>query len=244
MRSHPTGPTQKGATQKGETVPHKLDVSDRPLHLGITPSSCDLCECYYTGATAFGAYPMVLQVKRRQFTLEQYHQMIEAGVLAEGGRVELIDGEILEMAAIGSRHSAQVNRLNRLFSNIFKADDLLVSVQNPVELGPRSEPEPDVVLLRWQADYYESGHPQATDVYLVVEVSDSTVDYDRDVKAPLYAKSGIVEYWLVNLTTEAIEVFRHPTVNGYQSVALKGRGDSIALSTLTNLTLSVDQLLG
>jgi Uma2 family endonuclease len=187
---------------------------------------------------------MVLQVKRRPFTIEQYHQMIEAGVLAEGGRVELIDGEILEMAAIGSRHSAQVNRLNRLFSNIFKADDLLVSVQNPVELGPRSEPQPDVVLLRWQADYYESGHPQATDVYLVIEVSDSTVDYDRDVKAPLYAKSGIAEYWLVNLTTDAIEVFRQPTVNGYQSVVVKVRGDSIVLSTLTNLTLSVDQLLG
>jgi Uma2 family endonuclease len=186
---------------------------------------------------------MVLQLKRRQFSLEQYHQMIATGVIPEGDRVELMDGEILEMAAIGSKHSAQVNRLNRLFSRSF-GDNVLVSVQNPLELGPRSEPEPDVVLLRWRADYYESGHPQSSDVYLVIEVSDSTVDFDRNVKAPAYARSGIGEYWLVNLVIDAIEVYRQPAANGYQHVETKHRGESIGLEALPDYAFTVAQLLG
>jgi Uma2 family endonuclease len=186
---------------------------------------------------------MTLQLKRRQFTLEQYHQMIAMGVLPEGDRVELIDGEILEMAAIGSKHSAQVNRLNRLLSQELD-DDVLVSIQNPIELGPRSEPEPDVVLLRWRADYYESSHPQASDVYLVIEVSDSTIDFDRTVKALLYARSGIVEYWLVNLAIAAIEVYRQPTPNGYQWIETKYRGESITFVAGADRTFSVDQILG
>jgi Uma2 family endonuclease len=186
---------------------------------------------------------MVLQLKRRQFTLEQYHQMIATGLIPEGDRVELIDGEILEMAAIGSRHAAQVNRLTRLFSRQL-GDDVLVSVQNPLEIGPRSEPEPDVVLLRGRADYYESGHLQPSDVYFVIEVADSTVDFDRNVKALTYARSGIVEYWLVNLTIDAIEVYRQPAPNGYQFVETKQRGESIGLAALSDVTFTIDQLLG
>jgi Uma2 family endonuclease len=192
---------------------------------------------------------MLLQ--RRQFSLEQYHQMITTGVISEGERVELIDGEILEMAAIGSKHSAQVNRLNRLFSRSF-GDDVLVSVQNPLELGPRSEPEPDVVLLRWRADYYEASHPQPSDVYLVIEVADSTVEFDRNVKALAYARGGIGEYWLVNLGTDAIEVYGQPTSQGYQCVETKYRAESIMVAALSDglgstaghRAFTVDQLLG
>jgi Uma2 family endonuclease len=186
---------------------------------------------------------MTLQLKRRQFTLSQYHQMIATGVLPEGDRVELIDGEILEMAAIGRKHSAQVNRLNRLFAQQL-GDDILVSIQNPIELGPRSEPEPDAALLRWRDDYYESGHPQPADVYLVIEVADSTVEFDREVKAPLYARSGIVEYWLIDLQTDAIAVHRQPTIAGYESIEAYQRGMTIAIAARPDLTFTVDQILG
>ncbi len=186
---------------------------------------------------------MTLQLQRRQFTLAQYHQMIATGVVPEGDRVELIDGEILEMAAIGRKHAAQVNRLTRLFARCL-GDEIVVSIQNPVELGPRSEPEPDVTLLRWRADYYEANHPQAADIYLVIEVADTTVEFDRDIKAPLYARSGIAEYWLINLPSDAIEVYRQPTAAGYQVVETKQRGMAIAPSTLPQLRLTVDQILG
>lgn len=186
---------------------------------------------------------MPLQLKRRHFTLAQYHQMIATGVLPEGDRVELIDGEILEMATIGSKHSAQVKRLNRLFTRLL-GDEVLVSIQNPIELGPRSEPEPDVALLRWRTDYYESSHPQPADVYLVIEVADSTVEFDREVKAPLYARSGIVEYWLINLPADAIVVHRQPTAAGYQWVETYQRGQAIAIATLPDIALTVDQILG
>jgi Uma2 family endonuclease len=186
---------------------------------------------------------MTIVLNRRQFTLAEYHQMIATGVLPAGDRVELIDGDVLEMAAIGSKHAAQVNRLNRIFS-AFVGDDLLLSIQNPLELGPRSEPQPDLVLLRWRADYYASSHPQPEDVYLVIEVAESTVDFDRNVKAVLYAQSGIGEYWLINLVTDAIEVYRQPTPDGYQTSTTQQRGSTITLAARSEITVTVDQLLG
>lgn len=186
---------------------------------------------------------MTLQLQRRQFILAQYHQMIATGVLREGDRVELIEGEILEMAAIGAKHAAQVNRLNRLFSRRL-GDDVLITIQNPIELGPRSEPEPDVLLLRWRADYYEASHPQPADVYLVIEVADSTVAFDREIKAPLYARSGIGEYWLIDLPADNIIGHRLPTPDGYQQIETRSRGMTIAVAALPDLTFTVEQLLG
>jgi Uma2 family endonuclease len=182
------------------------------------------------------------ELKRRLFTLSQYHQMIASGVLVEGERIELIDGEILEMAAIGSKHGAQVKRLNRLFSGLLESS-VLVSIQDPIELGPRSEPEPDVALLRWRADFYESSHPQASDVYLVIEVADSTLEYDRSVKAPLYARSEIFEYWIINLQDSVIEVHRQPSSSGYQVIQSYRRGMEIEVMALPGLGLTVDRIL-
>jgi Uma2 family endonuclease len=185
---------------------------------------------------------MALQLKRKQFDLTQYHQMIATGLLREGDRLELIEGEILEMAAIGSRHSAQVNRLNRLLSGLLP--DVIVAVQNPIELGPRSEPQPDIVLLRWRDDYYEAGHPQPEDCLLVIEVADSTLEFDREVKAPMYARSGIGDYWLVDLQGEAIECYRQPMDRGYRSMVRYGRGGVLSAIELPKLNLTVDQILG
>jgi len=191
---------------------------------------------------------VAVELKRKPFTLGQYHQMIEAGVLAEGDRVELINGEILETAAIGSKHSTQVNRLNRIFSKRLVTEgldeEILISVQNPVELGPRSEPEPDVALLRGAEKRYELRHPQPSDVLLLIEVSDSTVEFDRDVKGLLYASSGIQEYWLINLQADRIERHRQPSANGYGQVEIFRGGEAIASQTIPQLSFTVGELLG
>lgn len=141
---------------------------------------------------------MSVHVRRRLFTVEEYHKMAEAGILAEDDRVELIEGEIFQMSPIGRRHAAHVKRLNKLF-NQRMGDRVLVSVQDPVILSDLSKPEPDLSLLKPHPDFYEAGHPQPEDVFLLVEVSDSTVENDQYEKVPTYAKSDIVEVWLVNI---------------------------------------------
>src|ERR671938_544657 len=141
---------------------------------------------------------MSVQVAKRCFSVDEYYRMGEAGILTEDDRVELIEGEIIEMSPIGSRHAACVNRLNTLLGRHLR-QTAIVSVQNPIRLDAYSEPEPDVALLRPRADYYESGHPTPADALLIVEVADTSADYDRIIKLPLYAKAGIPEAWLVDL---------------------------------------------
>lgn len=141
---------------------------------------------------------MSVQLLRRKFTLEQYHKMAESGILTEDDRVELIRGEIVEMSPIGRRHAACVRRLVTLFSEKLRLR-AIVDTQNPVELSDRSEPQPDVALLQPRPDFYEAGHPKAKDIFLLVEVADTTAETDRDVKIPLYAEDGISEVWLVDI---------------------------------------------
>ena len=131
---------------------------------------------------------MAMQVTRHQFTVDEYHRMSEAGVFGEDDRVELIEGDILEMAPIGSRHAACVTRLNRLLSSRL-ASDVIVRVQDPILLDDGSEPQPDVVVARFQADFYESKHPGPRDLLLVIEVAESSLGFDRDVKMGLYARA-------------------------------------------------------
>ena len=152
---------------------------------------------------------------RHRWTVAEYHRMGEVGLLNEDSRVELIDGEIVEMAPIGSSHGGNVNRFIRLFSKIV-GDKAIVSAQNPVVLGGYSEPEPDIALLRWRADDYVQSHPHPEDVLLLIEVSDSTLRYDRDVKIPLYAKNGIPEVWLLDIPNRQLEIYREPTNGEYQ----------------------------
>jgi Uma2 family endonuclease len=158
-----------------------------------------------------------MQVLRRCFTVTQYHQMAAAGIFSPDERVELINGEILSMAAIGFRHASYVLRLNSLFSKLLQ-DKALVSVQNPLRLSDLSEPQPDIALLRPRDDFYETSLPQASDVLLLVEVADSSIDYDRNTKIPLYAQHGIPEVWLVDVEQVMIYVYRYPSATGYGSV--------------------------
>ncbi len=186
---------------------------------------------------------MPVELLRRKFTVEQYHQMVEAGILTEDDRVELIRGEIVEMSPVGRRHAACVNRLNGLFNQRL-AQAVIVGVQNPVELVNNSEPQPDLALLQPRADFYEAGHPQAEDILLLVEVADTTVEYDREVKIPLYAEDGITEVWLVDINGQCLEVYRQPSPNGYQIIQKYYRGQTVTIEAFSDVSFTVDEVLG
>ena len=152
---------------------------------------------------------------RHRWTVAEYHRMAEVGLLNEDSRVELIEGELIEMAPIGSPHGGNVKRFIRLFSKVI-GDKAIIAAQDPVVLSGYSEPEPDIALLRWRADDYEQSHPHPEDVLLLIEVSDSTLRYDRDVKIPLYAKNGIPEVWLLDIQNRQLEIYREPINGVYQ----------------------------
>ena len=183
------------------------------------------------------------QIKNFRFTISQYHQMSEAGILSENDKVELINGEIIEMSPIGRRHTACVNRLNSVFSELL-GKKVIVAVQNPILLNNLSEPEPDIALLKPRTDFYESGHPQPQDIFLLIEVADSSIEYDRDVKIPLYASSGITEVWLVDIYQQVIIVYRYPSENGYRDIQTLSRGEKLSISAFPENNLLVDDILG
>ena len=186
---------------------------------------------------------MSVQTQKRLFTVQEYHLMSEAGVFGDRERVELIEGEIIQMAAIGTRHASCVKRLNRRFS-VIPEEIAILGVQDPIQLTERTEPQPDVVLLQPRADYYETAHPIPSEVLLLVEVSDSTVNFDRDVKVPNYARSGIQEVWLWDLEANCLEVYREPTANGYTSIQKFERGEIVSPLAFPNFQVSVNLILG
>jgi Uma2 family endonuclease len=180
---------------------------------------------------------------RRRFTNAEYHAMAEAGILAEDERVELIAGEIVRMAPIGSRHAGGVKRLNRRLTRGL-GDRALVSIQDPISIGDNSEPQPDVAVLRTRADDYTQSHPKPADVLLIIEVADSSVTYDRNVKIPLYAGAGIAEAWLVCLDERCIEIHRDPATTGYRNIRILQPGESVSPLTFPDFELTVDEILG
>ena len=146
---------------------------------------------------------------RHRITVDEYYRMAEVGLLAEDARVELIEGEIIDMAPIGSRHGAAVDRLARLLHRAV-GDQAVVRVQGPVRLSRSSEPQPDLALLKPREDFYASGHPAGPDTLLIIEVSDATFRYDSTVKLPLYARHGVPEVWIVDLKGQRLHLFRSP----------------------------------
>jgi Uma2 family endonuclease len=181
-------------------------------------------------------------VRRRRFTVEEYHRMGEVGILRGDERVELIEGEIVQMNPIGGRHMRCVNELNWLLGQQIRARGLRVSVQNPIRLSGGLEPQPDLAVIR-VGDRADS-LPGPEDISLVIEVSDTTLNYDRNVKLPLYARAAIAESWIVDLPNEAIERHNDPSEEGYQRMERVGRGRSLASEVLPNLTLQTDAVLG
>ena len=181
------------------------------------------------------------EVTRRLFTVHDYHRMAEAGILHEDDRVELIEGELVEMAAIGSRHFTCVNTLTHLLVRSL-GDEYIVSVQNPVRLDERSEPEPDLTVLR--ARDYRDSLPGPKDVLFLIEVSDTTLSYDRNVKLPLYARSGISEVWVADLAGETVERHTGPSGEIYRHLERSRRGETLTSSILPGLVFDVNVLLG
>jgi len=186
--------------------------------------------------------PMGLHLLRGPFTVDSYQRLAELGVLRENDRVELIAGQVVEMSPIGDRHASCVRRLNQLFSqSLFGA--AIVDVQNPVVLGEHDAPQPDVVLLKPRSDAYRR-HPRGADILLVVEVADSTLVYDRDIKMPLYARAGIPEAWVIDLAADRIDVYRDPVAGQYASSRTASRGDVLTPLQLANVALAVGEILG
>jgi Uma2 family endonuclease len=173
--------------------------------------------------------------RKRRFTVDEYYRMAEAGVFGENDRVELLDGQIYVMSPIGSEHASCVDRLTRLFVRR-AGDDAIVRIQNPIRLNEASEPEPDLALLHPRDDAYASEHPGPEDVMIIVEVAETSLEFDRDVKLPLYATADIPEVWLVDLEADTIHVYRDPSDDRYTAHETYGPDDELALSSLPALT--------
>lgn len=181
---------------------------------------------------------MSLGLVHYKLPVEKYEQMIRAGILTENDRVELIRGELLDKLPIGDAHVEVVNRLNRKFTKLLE-ESVTVSVQNPLVLAD-SEPEPDLALYTRRA----AGKARAGDVHLVIEVADSSLDFDRTVKLPLYAEAGIRELWIVNLLDQQLELYRQPQLDGtYREATVVKPGETVAPLDFPGVTISVSDLI-
>ncbi|MGD9508320.1 MAG: Uma2 family endonuclease [Geminicoccaceae bacterium] len=174
---------------------------------------------------------------RHRFDVDDYHRMAEAGILSPDDRVELIGGEIVDMAPIGSALGGTVVGLTELVARAVADGKVLLSVQGPLRLDRSNEPQPDLMLLRSRTDRYRSSHPAAADVLLLVEVADSSLAYDRGAKLALYARHGVAEVWIVDLAGRAVELFREPNTGGF---AVRERVDAGAISPRLVPDLAVD----
>lgn len=186
---------------------------------------------------------MAIQIPRRLITIDEYEKMIAAGVFPPDDRSELIRGEIVEMTPIGLRHASCVARVQTVFTELL-GRKAIVWVQNPIRLVGNSLPEPDLALLKPRADFYGQSRPMPSDVFLVVEVSDSTLESDIAVKAPLYAESGILEMWIVNLQDNVVEVYSRPNAGSYSLTYRAGPGQAISMPGGLAGEIEVKDILG
>jgi Uma2 family endonuclease len=167
--------------------------------------------------------------------------MGQAGILGDNNRVELVEGELIDVAPIGSLHASVVNTLSMFFAR--QVGDLaIVSTQNPVSLPPDSEPQPDLLLLTPRTDRYRSALPTAADVMLLVEVADTTSKYDREFKLPIYARHGIAEVWVIDLKTRTLEIYREPSAKGYRKLLRPERDDAISPGLLGEVRLPMTEI--
>jgi Uma2 family endonuclease len=174
----------------------------------------------------------------RQLTTAEYYGMMESGIIREGERVELILGQIFTMAAKGTRHTVTTTKLLKTLLTLV-GDGAIVRCQDPITLPNNSEPEPDIVIARLRSDDYINSHPAPADIILVIEVADSTIKFDRDTKAPLYATAGIGEYWIVNLIDDRLEIYRQPEGDIYTSIEIVTPPRSIGLPQHSEISLDI-----
>lgn len=186
---------------------------------------------------------MAVEPLKKRFTCSDYHAMADAGIFAADDRVELIEGEIYERTPIGNRHAGCVNRFTTFFTEGL-AGRVIVSVQNPVQLNDFSEPQPDIAIVRRREDFYSTSHPTVQDIFLVVEAADASLEYDKRLKLPVYARNGIAESWLAVLTQRVLLVHRDPSPEGYRQVLVLRPGETVTPLAFPDLVLDVSALLG
>lgn len=176
-----------------------------------------------------------------QFTVEQFQLMYERGVFADSDRYELINGEIITMSPIGLKHAVCVGRLtNNLVLKL--GSRVIIWVQNPIDLGNKSLPQPDIVVLQYRDDFYEEALPKPADILLIIEVADSSLEYDRDIKAPLYATAGITQMWLFDVNTKTITGFSQPSELGYKQTCLYTQGDRPSILAFDDVVFEWQEL--
>ena len=183
---------------------------------------------------------MAVSVPRRRFTVDEYYEMARVGILKPDERVELLDGEIVPMNPIGSPHLWCVTRLMETFVPLIGTFRMIV--QNPIRLDQQAEPEPDIAILRRNTP--QNRHPRPGETLLVIEVADSSIKKDRGRKRAMYARARIQEYWIVDLNSDRIEVYRQPGARGYRSTTLAGRGETISPLCAPDFAVDVTTVLG
>ncbi|MCX7012992.1 MAG: Uma2 family endonuclease [Candidatus Sumerlaeota bacterium] len=181
--------------------------------------------------------------ERRLFSREEYERLVEVGVLGPDDRVELIEGEIVRMTPMNSPHAACIRALTHMLEQAVEGR-LQVSVQLPLRVGDFSEPQPDLALLKPSPDFYRSRHPEPADVLLVIEISDTTLAFDREVKIPLYGRHGVPETWLVDLAARRIEVHRDPRPSGYKTMERVEAGETLRVPDCEGVVLSASDIVG
>jgi Uma2 family endonuclease len=179
--------------------------------------------------------------RRHRITVDEYHRMAEVGLLAPDARVELVEGEIIDMAPIGNRHMSVVDRLTKLFV-LAAGDEAIVRVQGSVRLGRMSEPQPDLLILRPRADFYSSDSATGRDTFLAIEVSDTSLRYDCEIKMPLYARHGVPEAWVVDLQHDHILVFSEPDNGPYRQQRIVEQTQRMTLAALPGLEVDLSAL--
>lgn len=179
----------------------------------------------------------------KRFTVEEFRKMTEVGILPEESGWEIIDGYLIDKMSIGSNHAGTVNLLTQKLI-IMLAGKAVVAVQNPIRIDDYNAPEPDISLLRPREDFYRKSLPAPQDALLLIEVSDSTVEYDRDIKKTLYAEAGIAEFWLINLKENTVERYSSPKNGSYRLAEILESGETIKAGTIENLELKIDEILG
>ncbi len=176
-----------------------------------------------------------------KFTVQQYHLMHEAGVFAEGDRLELINGEIREMSPIGRKHAVCVSKATKNFERKL-GDQAIIWTQNPIRLSDHSEPQPDLAILKWRDDFYAEALPTPEDVLLIIEVSDSTIAYDRNVKSLLYAANGIPETWLFDVNKKVVEGYSQPSSSGYKRMQRYEQNDTLAMIAFPDIVFNWEEI--
>ena len=180
--------------------------------------------------------------KLRTWTVKEYHKLGEMGFFRPEERVELLSGNIINMSAKGTAHTSALGRTDRLLQNLF-GNLAWVRMQDPIALDDNSEPEPDIALVRIDPFDYATHHPTPSEVYLIIEVADSSLTFDREIKAKAYARSGIADYWVLNVNERQLHVFREPAENGYQSELILGENGSISPLQFPTMNIAIQTML-